>query len=261
MDNKTNISSIMITELIANGMNGSYEGVLHKKILPVLSVVQATEGSYDIALDNGEEFNTGEDGVFVAPANALQKITHHDGKNGVMRAHWLFIHAVVNDAYDFDELFSFPVILDKKYNESIRKAIETVRFSENYFEKMRSAYTVLEILFKEGTETSAPFSIKKQILQFVSKNYRENITAKDIANALHCSIPQVFRYTKKYYNLSPANYINKIRLQQADILLRNTEKNVTEIAFEVGFSDSSYFSRLFKKAYAVPPLVYRKQYK
>jgi two-component system response regulator YesN len=48
-------------------------------------------------------------------------------------------------------------------------------------------------------------------------------------------------------------------LQQAKILLKNSEKAISEIAEAVGFNDYNYFSRIFKKYYGISPRDYRKQ--
>ena len=100
--------------------------------------------------------------------------------------------------------------------------------------------------------TSAPFfTIQKQQPLF---------RAAEIAKHLYCSVPQVFRYTRKYFGLSPPNYINGIRLQQAEIQLRTTDRQITQIALACGFYDFAYFSKLFKKNYTESPLVYRKNH-
>ena len=100
--------------------------------------------------------------------------------------------------------------------------------------------------------TSAPF--------FTIQKRQRLLRAAEIAKHLYCSVPQVFRYTRKYFGLSPSNYINGIRLQQAEIQLRTTDRQITQIALACGFYDCAYFSKLFKKNYAESPLVYRKNH-
>ena len=88
------------------------DGVQHIKVLPFLSVVQAVEGSYDIQLDNGTTYNTGNGGFFIAPSNAQQRIVHNtDRSSKKMIYRWIFIKIKINDIYDFDEKFRFPTIL------------------------------------------------------------------------------------------------------------------------------------------------------
>ena len=57
--------------------------------------------------------------------------------------------------------------------------------------------------------------------------------------------------------MSPHNYVNKIRLQKAAVLLENNNYTVTEVSEAVGFDDPVYFSKLFKKSYQLSPKKYR----
>ena len=53
-------------------------------------------------------------------------------------------------------------------------------------------------------------------------------------------------------------YINKLRMEQAQKLLRNTKLSIPEICYRIGIMDSNYFTRCFKKEYGMPPREYRK---
>jgi AraC family cel operon transcriptional repressor len=68
----------------------------------------------------------------------------------------------------------------------------------------------------------------------------------------------ISRMMNKYYNCTPSEYINNLRLQQATKLLIATEKNITDIIYEVGFNNASYFNELFKTKYGLNPKNYRK---
>ena len=58
---------------------------------------------------------------------------------------------------------------------------------------------------------------------------------------------------KALTNRSTTNFIRTVRLHKAKELLLNTDLNVTEVAFEVGFQDVSYFSRTFKTEFGLSP--------
>lgn len=59
----------------------------------------------------------------------------------------------------------------------------------------------------------------------------------------------------------PAHYVNRIRMEKALFFLAHrTDKNMTDIAYKLGFSDSAVFSRSFKNYYGVSPRQYRKEY-
>lgn len=67
------------------------------------------------------------------------------------------------------------------------------------------------------------------------------------------------RSMRKFYDVSPTEYINKLRLHQAAYLLQSTTRNVTEIIFKIGFNNIPHFNKNFKKMYGVSPRKYRKQ--
>ena len=69
---------------------------------------------------------------------------------------------------------------------------------------------------------------------------------------------QLHRKLIKYTNLSTSHFIRAIRLKKARALLLCTDLNITQIAYEVGFREVTYFSRLFSKAYGQAPRVFRK---
>ena len=57
--------------------------------------------------------------------------------------------------------------------------------------------------------------------------------------------------------LAPDCHLRKMRLQRAAVLLKTTDKNVSEIAYEVGFSDPNYFSRAFHEEFGEAPSAMR----
>jgi len=67
------------------------------------------------------------------------------------------------------------------------------------------------------------------------------------------------RSMRKYYGLSPTQFINRQRLQKTAHLLRSTDREITGIIFDSGFNNISYFNRIFKDRYSCSPREYRKQ--
>jgi AraC-like DNA-binding protein len=58
--------------------------------------------------------------------------------------------------------------------------------------------------------------------------------------------------------MTPIAYLNRYRITQAKRLLRETDQSITEIALTVGFSDSSYFSRVFRRETGLSPDAFRR---
>ncbi len=66
------------------------------------------------------------------------------------------------------------------------------------------------------------------------------------------------RYFKRMLNTTPLNYVIDYRIQKSLVLLQQTESNVTEVAYKVGFNSTSYFIERFRKLKKVTPLAYKK---
>jgi AraC-like DNA-binding protein len=107
----------------------------------------------------------------------------------------------------------------------------------------------------EGSSRS--LSIAK-VVSFMENNYTEEINLELLSTISKMPINSLINSFKKHLNSTPFNYINSLRLKKACELLYTTDKSVTEIAYFVGFRDSNYFCRVFKKHIGVPPGKFRK---
>lgn len=101
--------------------------------------------------------------------------------------------------------------------------------------------------------------ILKQILAYLHAHYTEKITLEDIAAAGQISKSSCTTIFKAYLQETPINYLIGYRLTKATELLLYTDKTVTEIAYAVGFSGSSYFTEAFRKNFDQTPTEYRRK--
>lgn len=231
----------------------------HHKTLPYLSIAQSVTGSYEFSLDDGKAVVTGKKGAFIAPSDKMQHIKHCTD-TGEMQIQWLFLDVTINKKYKIDDVFEFPLLMPIEYNEKIYRLLcRLIKERENICECYIICYEVVSLLMSIGKEKNTRNSVKTELVDFVEKHYRERLTAEDIATSLNLSVPTVYRRFSECFNLSPANYINNVRLIQAAALLEITDKNVSEIGDKVGFSDAFYFSKLFKRKFGVSPATYRKK--
>ena len=82
---------------------------------------------------------------------------------------------------------------------------------------------------------------------------REKITLEEVASSVYMSSNYFSSYFRKVTNISFSDYVTRMRINHARELLRETDKNVTEIAMECGFNNISNFYRLYKKHVGKPP--------
>ena len=239
------------------------ENVEHIKVLPWLSVVQAMEGNYDIALGSQSRKNTGDGGFFIAPSGVQQDITHHvNSKSGVMRARWLFIDAVFNETVRPDFLYDFPIILPAEYRDELNSVFNTLFSAEDIFEKYACCYSVLKILVKVGKPKLAKSNgLMLSVVEYIRKNYMNEIRVEDMAKHLNMSESNFYAVFKKHFGIPPIAYINKFRISLAEVKLKKTDDTIAKIASSVGINDPIYFNKLFHRDYQLSPNEYRKKYK
>ena len=91
------------------------------------------------------------------------------------------------------------------------------------------------------------------IQRFVHQHIEKDITVEELANTMSMSRVQLYRKVKALTDMSVSKYISLIRLYEARKRLRKTQITVSQVAYDVGFSDPSYFSKLFKEAFGHSP--------
>ena len=113
----------------------------------------------------------------------------------------------------------------------------------------------------DTSPVSLQLSILKDMLSYVHEHYPEKISLNDIANAGKISISSCNTIYKKYLKESPIKHLLNYRLMKSCELLIENALSVTEIAFDVGFANTSYYIDTFKKRYGCTPNEYRKRNK
>ncbi|MGN0350916.1 MAG: GyrI-like domain-containing protein [Roseburia sp.] len=99
-----------------------------------------------------------------------------------------------------------------------------------------------------------------KVQDYIDNNYGKSITVDDMAKISGFSRFHFSRIFKAFLNEAPMEYVNRIRLEHSLFLLSHREDmNMTDIALELGFSDSAVFTRAFKKYFKISPSVYRKR--
>ena len=92
---------------------------------------------------------------------------------------------------------------------------------------------------------------------FLEKNYEEKITLDTIAVIIGVSPYHLSRTFKEHTGTSPHEYLEQLRIQKAKNLLMNTDHNVTEICFQIGYKNLSSFYKHFKKSCGCSPHQFR----
>ena len=103
-----------------------------------------------------------------------------------------------------------------------------------------------------------PMYLLESATRFMLLNLSESLPVETVAEAVKCSRATLFELFKESTGLTPNDYWQRLRIDRAQELLLKSEKSITEIALECGFSSSQYFSSVFRKYAGATPSSYRR---
>jgi two-component system response regulator YesN len=125
----------------------------------------------------------------------------------------------------------------------------------NLDEVLQSMVSALDRTTQSGAEQRR---LGRRAVAYIHEHYPEPIDRKGIAAFLGVSGDYFARCFHAETGLTFSTYLRRYRLQRARQLLIEGTMNITEVALAAGFSDSNYFTRLFRQELGVPPSVYRR---
>ena len=130
------------------------------------------------------------------------------------------------------------------------------------WEKMRLRGAIL-LLFSRFLEKATPRvwttdERLTKVLAHVHSHLHEEISVETLAEMACVTKPYLIRVFKHEFGIPPLQYINKKKIERAQLLLITEDWTVKEVAWKLGFDDHSYFIRLFKKLIGTTPMDYRR---
>ena len=103
--------------------------------------------------------------------------------------------------------------------------------------------------------------IVERVRNYIEEHYAENLSLAELSGLVRANEFYLSHVFKKVTGYSPQQYILRRRIGKAQCLLIYTSLPLTEISARVGYDDSNYFSRAFKKIIGMPPRLYRQKWR
>lgn len=99
------------------------------------------------------------------------------------------------------------------------------------------------------------------VIKYMEENIKEKLTVNELAAVAFMHPKSFVRAFNKAMGKAPITFLNELRIENSKRSLVETEKNISEIASEVGINDEFYFSRFFASHTGVTPLEYRNKFR
>lgn len=162
-------------------------------------------------------------------------------------------------------IFKNKIQNDKMVAKCIYSFVKEYEQKETGFEMAvkASLYQLLVLLLRKHVQvvlTSREYDLRMKqldrfniVLKYIENNYNEKITIDQLCKMVNMSRFHFCKVFKSLVGKSLGDYLNSLRINKAESMLRGSTMNITEVAMTCGFDDMNYFSRVFKKYKKVSP--------
>ncbi|WP_411680307.1 helix-turn-helix domain-containing protein [Clostridium thailandense] len=245
-----------------------------------IEILYVLKGKLDVIIGS-DKYELIEKDIEIINLDEAHMILSDDKDNRVLIFH---IDPFFFEKYysDINNMFFFTNTTDEKAQESdqydelrvflCKIVCEEVQKQDNYDEEIESI--LIDLLYhlinnfhylmyeKENIkENEEQFERYHRIIKYIFNNYDNNITLQEIAEKEFLSTHYLSHEIKDATGQSFTDLINLTRVEEAAKLLLDTDKTISEITEDIGFSHTRYFNKHFKIHYKYTPLQYRKKFK
>lgn len=243
--------------------NDSY--VIKRKKYDSILIIFTIEGKgylkyrnkkHEITKGNGFIIDCNEPHVYFTGEDGMWKFlwVHYKGGQSINQVKYI----LDNNGPIFQDVING--LIDKK----LLNILDIVANKGVYFDIVMSGYLneiihhlMLKTIHHDSNDNFIP-DIVANAMDIIESHYADNISLESLAKELYVNKYNLIRVFKKYMGITPYDYLIKYRINQAKTLLETTSLPVSDIAYKVGFMDSSYFIKVFKQHEQTTPLRYRR---
>ena len=205
-----------------------------------------------------------EAGTFlIFPPNCRYRYSHTNGSP--IEYMWLhFTGSHVAETLEKYELNLFPKINKIEPDDAIIMRFQNIFNAFINHDKFREneLSTLLERLMislaRRVSGEKKHTNLLNKSISYINGNYVKDLRVPDLAKMENLSVSRYNTLFKQVTGISPVEYIKKMRLNSACELLSATDLPIKTVSSMVGYTDSHFFSRIFKKSLGVSPAFYRK---
>ncbi len=143
-------------------------------------------------------------------------------------------------------------IINNLLNIPLKNQMQSIRAEHKILEFIIHRLSLLHI--NKPTLTDESYFLASRAKDILTKEYINPPTIKILAHRCATNETKLKKVFKEIYHITPHEYIQKFRLKEANLLLKEDSLTVGEVAKKVGYKHQGYFSKLFFKTYGVYPI-------
>jgi AraC family transcriptional regulator, transcriptional activator of pobA len=181
--------------------------------------------------------------LFVSPITAQPLVDSPIFRSGIQ-------HVISLSAIDFE--FFNQTLISIKSQEHLPKVVAALVLA--MIEKIEKLMVATQMPISKSSRKK---QIAKEFCSLINTQYLENKDVAFYAEKLNITPKYLSEVIKEETGKSPKNLIEQLLMQEAKSLLKQTEMNVKEISYWLGFEDPSYFTKAFKLVEGITPFEYR----
>lgn len=147
-----------------------------------------------------------------------------------------------------------------KVRDYLLKPVKPAIFRQAFSDLMLSEGWGCEVSqqLQPGNQAMANSVIEKS-LHYINSNFKQKLSLQEVAAAVFVNPQHFSRIFKKELGISCIEYVNKLKIEYACKLLEQTNYPAYRVSYECGFSDPSYFNKVFVQQMQMTPKAYRRQ--
>ena len=142
----------------------------------------------------------------------------------------------------------------EKYTDRETAILASKYFAVDIDRESQSAFAMFQ-----GQKNHTDEAVK-QAQEFIDKNIHERITIDELADLVSVGRRSFERRFKAATNNSVLEYINRVKIESAKRSFESSRKNINEVMYDVGYTDTKAFRTTFKKITGLTPIEYRNKY-
>lgn len=149
-----------------------------------------------------------------------------------------------------DRIERIIYLLEKELEDNAHGGELAVRSALNLL--IITVFRKMSLVFDDGF-----LGMSEELLEYIKQHATEKITLEDVAKKCAYNPSYFSRIFKEYTGQTFSDYLNRIRVEKAVLLLNDTKLKIEDICYTAGFSDKTRFYRCFRKIMGTSPYQYR----